>query len=361
MSALILALIPFLFLSQEESLTHKSYDGFPIEAKWSLPEGKVDRVIVLLGGSGAYDMDLDLTAASKGGKTKILWLKDVSDALVSKGFATLRYNKRNYQLQKAIEKRRKAGKNLSSSLREHLEAFKKNPLKSFVEDAKSFASFAREQYPNAKILFLGASEGTHVALFASHELGWISGVGLIGFYTQTLDIMTFEQTIYRDESYFYNMDKDNDGALSKEELGKGGAVGFALLVRIKGFDINRDDRIRLSEYRAFRLWGKSTLGDLSDYVRQELSYPSMKSILLKAEYPVAFFQGMWDNQTPAYNTMEIDAINRLKWKKSTLKFRYFEKRGHILDPRKSYYDLTYSPIAPDSLEAVATDMTQWMK
>ncbi|MDP6959011.1 MAG: hypothetical protein QF645_09380, partial [Planctomycetota bacterium] len=197
MSALILALIPFLFLSQEEALTHKSYDGFPIKAKVALPEGRVDRVVVLLGGSGAYDMDLDLTAASKGGKTKILWLKDVSDALVSKGFATLRYNKRNYQLQKAIEKSQKEGKNLSSSLREYLEAFKKNPLKSFVEDAKSFATFARERYPTAKILFLGASEGTHVALFAADELGWISGVGVIGFYTQTLDIMTFEQTIYR--------------------------------------------------------------------------------------------------------------------------------------------------------------------
>ena len=87
----------------------------------------------------------------------------------------------------------------------------------------------------------------------------------------------------------------------------------------------------------------------------------MKSILLKAEYPVAFFQGMWDNQTPAYNTMEIDAINRLKWKKSTLKFRYFEKRGHILDPRKSYYDLTYSPIDPEVLKTVASDLDLWMR
>ncbi len=360
---MILSILLFNQLASagEEPFTHTSYDGFGIDAKLALPEGNVERIVVLLGGSGVYDMDLDLTGASKGGKTPIFWLKDVSDALVAKGFATVRYNKRNYQLKKRIRAEQKAGKKLSPELLEVFENFKANPLKAFVEDAKSFAAFSRERYPEAKILFLGASEGTHVALWASQELGWISGVALVGFYTQSIDTVTFEQIVYRDESYFYEMDKDEDSKLSKAELGKGGPVGFAILMRMKGFDIDLNDHITLSEFRAFRVWGKSHLGSFARYTRQELAYPSMEEVLEKAEYPVVFFQGKWDNQTPAYNVMAMEASNRLKWKKENLKFRYFPKKGHILDPRKSYFDLHYSPIDPEALKTVVSDMDQWMR
>lgn len=342
--------------ADEEPLAHKSYDGFVIDAMLALPEGRVDRVFVLLGGSGAYGMDMDLTAASKEGKTKILWLKDVSDALVGRGFATLRYNKRSYQLQRKFQAARKSGKKVPEELEEIVGKFKANPLKAFVEDAKSFAKLARERFPRAKVCFLGASEGTHVGLWAAHELGWISGVALVGFYSQTIDTLTFEQIVYRDESYFYDMDKDEDGKLSAEELGTGGTVGFAILVRLKSFDIDRSGQIDLAEFRAFRVWAKSHIGNMAIYTRQELAYPSMESVLERATFPVAFFQGLWDNQTPAYNAMAIEAGNRLKWKKENLTFRYFPKRGHLLDPRKSYYDLAYSPIDPRALRSMVSDL-----
>jgi len=352
----------FCILAGEEPFTHQSFDGFKIDAKIALPtDGKVARVMILLGGSGAYDMDLDLTEASEDKKTKILWLKDLSEALAARGFAVIRYHKRPYQmslLNQAIQREKRMPTSDEIDLGSR---FIENPLQHFVDDAKSFAEYARKRYPEAKIHFLGASEGTHIALWAAHELGWISGVALVGFYALPLDSIMFEQTLHRDQMYFRHMDTDQDGSLTKRELHRGSKVGLALLQVFAAYDFDRDQQLSLEEYKAFFLRKFSDiLPQIQAYRLQEAKYPSMLEVLKHATFQVAFFQGLWDNQTPTYNAYAMEVLDKYHWKKG-FRFTYFPKLGHCLDPRKSPEDLFYTLIDPKALETLCKEADEFFK
>lgn len=345
--------------SEEIPFTHESFDGFKIDAKLALPEGvaeeEVARVVILLGGSGPYDMDLNLTAIAKGG-VKILWLKDVSDALAKGGFAVVRYHKRAYYTSLLGHKLQREKRTPTPEEEAPFREFIKNPLKYFVEDCKSFAEAARKRFPKAKIYLLGASEGTHVALWAAHELGWISGVALVGFYALSLDVLMFEQTVVREFQYFADVDQDRDDTLTKEELKKGKETGQALLWKFAEFDLDGDGRIAADEFRGRCLEGLSAiLETMKVYREQEAKYPSMISVLKEASVPILFFQGAWDNQTPAYNTFCIESLAK-KWKKDGFAFHYFPKLGHCLDPRDSYMDKAYRPIDAEALKKVVAEM-----
>jgi pimeloyl-ACP methyl ester carboxylesterase len=304
-------------------------------------------------------MDLDLTLASKNKKTKILWLKDISDALVGQGFAVLRYHKRPYQLGQLIRKAKEENRKLTEKESQWIQRFQENPLQHFVEDCKSFAEYSHTRFPQAKIYILGGSEGTHVALWAAHELTWVSGVALIGFYARSLDTVTFEQVDVRDETVFGTLDKDHDGFLSKKERKGLNLFDADPLDRIATFDLDKDEQVSHEEFKGYLLTAWARKADIGHAYRiQEAKYPAMFETLKKAKYPVVFFQGMWDNQTPAYNAFAAQALAKHSWKKETLYFHYFPKLGHCLDPRNSPDDRFYQPIDPEALQTVATEMNR---
>lgn len=347
--------------SDEIPFTHESYDGFKIDAKLALPEGvaeeAVTRVVILLGGSGPYDMDLNLTSVAKN-KVKILWLKDVSDALASRGFAVVRYHKRHYYVKSLIDKIKAEKRKPTEEEARLIRRSDENSLRDIVEDCKSFAEAAKKRFPKAKIHLFGGSEGTHVALWAAHELKWISGVALVGFYAGPLEVAMFEQGLARDSQYFVDLDQDRDEVLTKEELKKGGEAGISLLWKFAEFDADGDGRIAIGEFRSRCLEVlMETAESMKSYREQEAKYPSMLSVLWEASCKVLFFQGMWDNQTPVYNVLWAERLAK-KGKKDNFAFHYFPKLGHCLDPRDSYYDRAYRPIDPEALKKVAAEMDQ---
>jgi len=95
---------------------------------------------------------------------------------------------------------------------------------------------------------------------------------------------------------------------------------------------------------------------VGEYREREAKYPRPAAVIAALKCPVAFFQGEWDNQTPAWNAKAVELLNRAVWKKSNLHFRFFKGLGHALDPRDSYHDLVYRPIDPGALEAMMTDL-----
>ena len=97
------------------------------------------------------------------------------------------------------------------------------------------------------------------------------------------------------------------------------------------------------------------------YRLQEAQYPTMSKILKKTKIPVAFFQGLWDNQTPAYNAQAIQVLAKTVWKKDNLKFWFFPKLGHVLDPRDSYNDLFYRNADPEALKKVSQELDKLFK
>lgn len=359
---MLLTLAAALLVQEERAFTHESFDGFKIDAKLALPAGEVTRVIVLVHGSGMGSYDLDLTAVSKGGKTPILWFKDMSDALVKHGFAVVRYNKRNWQINELFKKAKAENRKPGDEEKAVAKRFSENALKHFVDDAKSFAEGARKQFPKAKIHFLGVSEGTHVALWAANELGWISGVALVGFYAKPLDTMMFMQGTYRDFHHFGRIDADKDGRLSKEELGKDAELGKALLPQLSGLDIDGDGALDESEFRSFLFVALSKMGEMDPGYRvQEERYPRMFEILKECRFKVAFFQGLWDNQTPAFHAMTARTLAKYVWNKDNMQFRFFPKLGHGLDPRDSMEDLWYRPADPAALKAVGEDLASFFE
>ena len=339
--------------------TIPGYEGFSLDAAIDLPdatpEKDISRVIVLVHGSGTQNMHEDLTIASSG--VKNLFFDDVSAALVKKGFAVVRYNKRNFQFNQMAAKAPSVIKS---------EAFAKliaNPLLYFVEDAKAGAEFAKQRFPNAKVYMIGHSEGTNIALQSADEMPSIAGVGLIGFYCGSLDNMLLEQIVYRPLYLFEELDTNKDGVLDEHELAADTPIAKALLKQMPALDINKDGKLQKSEFMAGNYSHVLTDFDpiMRAYRKQEASYPPQSLIIKNSAFKVAFFQGEMDNQTPAYYAKSVELVNKVLWQKDNLRFHFFDGLGHALDKRSSEVDLIFKPADQDALSAMAGELDSFWK
>ncbi len=334
----------------------KSFDGYGLEYTIDYPETKdVSRVVVLIHGSGGHDMDEDLSAASAPG-TKNLFFVDVSSALVKNGFAVVRYNKRSYQWKKTAEKDPSFVKSAG------FKKFTENPLKYFVEDAASFAKFASGTFPKARVYLLGHSEGTQVALQVADKEPAIAGVALIGFTAQAMDVSLFEQAVYRSLHVFEALDLDGNGALSREELEGSDPSAKNLKAQLVVIDLNKNGSLERSEFMGANF--SNILLDapsLPEYRRQEALYKKPAAIIKDAKFGIAFFQGELDNQAPAYNARAIQLINNLAWKKTDLKFHFFDGLGHALDKRSDFYDIVYRQADRQALAEMGSELDSFWK
>lgn len=331
----------------------KSFDGYGLEYTIDYPESKnVARVVVLIHGSGQHDMNEDLSEVSAGNKNH--FFVDVSSALVKKGFAVMRYNKRSYQWKKTAEKDAAFVKS------KKFKRFTSDPLKYFVEDASVFARFAAKTFPKAKVYLLGHSEGAYVALQVADTNSFIAGVGLIGFTAQSLDISQFEQTVYRPLHIFEKLDANKDGALDAEELKAEDLAAKSLSVQLQVLDLNKNGALDRAEFMGGNL--SNILLDapsLWEYRMREAVYKRSAAIIKDAKFNIVFLQGELDNQCPSYNAKAVQLMNSLVWKKANLHFRFFEGLGHALDKRSDYYDIVYSRADPQALSLAADDLDKY--
>jgi len=332
----------------------KSYEG--LEYTIDYPETKdVSRVVVLIHGSGPQDMNEDISEVSAPG-TRNFFFVDVSSALVNKGFAVIRYNKRSYQFKKTAKKDPAF---INSSKHKKFAA---NPLKYFVDDAASFAGLAAKTFPKAKVYLLGHSEGTYVALQVADKTPAIAGVALVGFTAQSLDISLFEQTVYRSLGIFESLDMDRSGALSQSELQKETRLAKIIAAQLEILDLNKNGLLEHSEFMAGNLSNiVLDLPSIPEYRKQEALYKRSAAIIKGAAFDIAFFQGELDNQTPAYNAKAIQLLNNLLWKEKNIHFRYFEGLGHALDKRTDYQDLVFRQADQQALSEMASDLDLYWK
>lgn len=332
----------------------KTFEG--LEYTIDYPETKeVSRAVVLIHGSGPQDMNEDLSEISAPG-TKNLFFVDVSSALVGKGFAVVRYNKRAYQWKKA------AKKDPSFVNSSKYKKYAANPLKHFIEDAASFARLAAKTFPKAKVYLLGHSEGTYVALQVADKTPAVAGVALVGFTAQSLDVSLFEQTVYRSLYFFESLDMDKNGALSQLELQKEAPLAKMIAAQFGILDLNKNGLLERSEYMAGNL--SNILLDppsIPEYRKQEALCKKSASIIKNASFDVAFFQGELDNQTPAYNARAIQLLNNVLWKETNIHFRFFEGLGHALDKRTDYQDIVFRQADQQALSDMASDLDLYWK
>ena len=139
-------------------------------------------------------------------------------------------------------------------------------------------------------------------------------------------------------------------------LDDAGQIGLSIRMQAGPYDRDKDGNLTLAEFKSLALAMNLRLDDFMDGYRvDEAKYPTAAQVLRKIEIPVLFFQGMWDNQTPAYNAMAVEALGKGPWKKTNLHFWYYPKLGHVLDPRTSYDDKVYRNISPEALESLAKE------
>jgi pimeloyl-ACP methyl ester carboxylesterase len=332
----------------------KSFEG--LEYTIDYPETKdISRVVVLIHGSGPQDMNEDISEISAPG-TKNFFFVDVSSALVNKGFAVIRYNKRAYQWKSMAKKDPSFVK--SSKFKKYIA----NPLKYTVDDAASFAGLAAKTFPKAKVYLLGHSEGAYVALQVADKTPAIAGVALVGFTAQSLDVSLFEQSVYRSLYIFESLDMDKNGALSQSELQKEIRLAKIIAAQFEILDLNKNGLLERSEFMAGNLSNiLLDLPSMPEYRKQEALYKKPAAIIKNAAFDIAFFQGELDNQTPAYNAKAIQLLNNLVWKEKNIHFRFFEGLGHALDKRTDYQDIVFRPADQQALSDMASDLDLYWK
>jgi pimeloyl-ACP methyl ester carboxylesterase len=335
-----------------EEVVLTGFGGFELPGKVTIPakieDDEVERVIVLLHGSGPQDMDEDITAHTLERQENKPFVV-LSDALVEAGFSVVRYHKRSFVVRQMI------GEDPLYLESEEFKSFNDDPLEALVEDAAAVAGYARERFPQAGIHLLGHSQGTYLGLQVAHANDWIAGVGMIGFYGARLETMAFEQVVYRSMSTFHGIDGDGDGVLSAEEMAAH-PIGMALAAGLAPIDPNGDGALTEAEYMGAN-FSNMLARELipATYTRRETEYPAVGTIVAGLEIPLVFLSGMLDNQTPAYHTMAIQACNEAEWNKTNLTFRYYDGLGHALDPRNSYDELIFRLMDPAALaDLVAT-------
>ena len=338
------------------SLSVKSFDGFELPASATVPPGTADaqvkRVVVLVHGSGAQSMDEDMSSVSAPG-TRNLFFVDVSNALVGKGFATVRYNKRSFEMARRV----KADPGFAQSAA--YKTYGRKPLSSLVSDARRFVAWAHERFPNARVYLLGHGEGTVVALQEAKDDPRVSGAALIGFRAQSVDAALVEQAVDRNAEDFDALDKNSDGVLDESELTGDGPLQKLLVNQMALLDLNGDGKLQRAEFMAGN-YASFLIDDPATHIREyrieEAAYPRPGEIIEKAKFKISFFQGEWDNQTPSYAAKAVEILNNVKWHKPELNFHFFPGLGHILDRRDSYRDIVFRPVDPAALSALASEL-----
>lgn len=350
--------LPLLLASfaAAETIEVPSYDGFALRAIVERPARGKDsdarNVVVLIHGSGPQNADEDLSSLSAPGTTNQFFV-DVSRALVAEGFAVVRYDKRTYA---ARERVRKDPAFLESPT---AKALRENPLKAIVDDAAHMVGWAKARFPNAQVRLLGHSEGGYVALQVASTVPGVDGVALVGFTYESLDAVLLEQYVYRPLWIFDGLDADKDGRLSALELKGEDRFQKAIARQAQKLDLDGDGFVGRAEFKAGNA-ANLLLDDepsLAAYRKQEAAYPRAGALLRAAAYDVCFFQGEWDNQTPAYYARGVQLMNKSAWGKKNFHFRFFPKLGHALDPRESENDLTYRPADRAALRTMAADLS----
>ena len=337
----------------------KSFDGFPLDALIELPQGlnknDVKKLVVFVHGSGPQNLDEDLSAITIPKGSTNLFFRDVADALLKKNIATIRYNKRTYEAKKRIE----ANPDYKNS--EEFKKYAEHPLEYFIKDCAFFVDYAQKEFTNAQVYILGHSEGTAVALNVAMDKKFVKGTILIGFSNESISASILEHTVYRQLSFFTNLDRNNDGFLSENELKGKDEPAKSIREQIAILDNNGDKKISLSEYKAGNYSNLIMRSDLYNqpYLVDEAKLPRPSDIIKSASFKVLFLQGEYDNQTPAYYAQSVELINKLVWKKKEMKFVYFEKAGHALDPRDNINDLNYRVVPTETLNKISKEVAEF--
>ena len=347
LAILFVFLVSQAFTWQASATKVKSFDGFPLTVFVDLPKNsKPKEFFVIAHGSGPMDADGNLSSMTLPKGSSNLVYKQIASVLNSIGYGVIRYHKRAYETLLKIQ----ADQSYMSSL--EYKAFEKNPLTTLVKDFKAISEYTRKKFKAKKVYGFGHSEGTQVALFAYVTGLKIDGMVLAGLHNERQSTLVLEQTTYRAlKLYFDRVDQDKNGLVDSKEYSAPNQNAQVLKQQVSRIDLNKDGQISRDEFLAGNYSNIITQQITStEYQRDELNYPTAAKIIEAASIPISILVATNDNQTPAYQVMAMDFLNRQVWKKKNLNFIYMQGYGHGLD-RRAYEQLLFNKVDTEKLRS----------
>ena len=144
----------------ERPLTLQGKGGLELPGMLSIPCGvpndEIEKVVILIHGSGPMGMNSDLTDATRDKQENPLF-QNVSGTLMKEGFAVIRYDKRSHVWKTRIEKDPKVAQDPAlADLPKKLYAY-------LISDVKQAIAWSKKYLKNAQNTLLGHSQGAYIA------------------------------------------------------------------------------------------------------------------------------------------------------------------------------------------------------
>jgi pimeloyl-ACP methyl ester carboxylesterase len=183
-------------------------DGLKTDAQLTLPlvgDGPFPGVL-LIHGSGPWDMDEYLPPSVTGTNEPARLLLQIAQYLSNRGFAVLRYNKR--------------GVGLNSTITD-MNAYGNLTIQDLVQDAEKALRVLKQQpeVDSSSISLIGHSEGTMIAPRIAVKDSTIKNIVLMGAAAQNLREIVYFQVVERPINIAEDaLDTDHDGLLSLQEV-----------------------------------------------------------------------------------------------------------------------------------------------
>lgn len=337
------------FSEQDTVIT--TSDGVKLAAKWALPKNSApSTVALLLQGSGNVGLDGDVSSpfvgtGYKGASAKLS--NELAETLASIGIASLRYSKRGF---------------------EDATQLPNQTIPYLVRDAQSAVELIKNQYPKAKLVIVGFSEGALVASLVASEKKNIDALYLIAPPTRSID----EIAQYQFREWPLNLvrnklDTNRDGELGLAELAVlGDRGGFPLInltaPNVTWHDIDENKNGNISIEKELVPAYEKTLQTIMAFMKSPAlnawyesmkAVPAFKEIAGKIHAPVYLYQATADSQV---NPEWIKTDEHYFSGPTTLK--YFEDLSHCFSPMDGAYGevKTSGPFDKSLLESLSKDL-----
>ncbi len=344
-----------------EIIEIKAHDNEIIVGKLDLPKGEnpVKAIVIYIPGTGPFAYERRV----KIGNRTIDYFDLFAEQFNKLGVAFFRYNTRGTQISDQPPTYDKVD----------IKKFKENIPSNQVQDLESIISGLKKRISRisqSKTLLLGWSEGTIIAsIVADRKRVNVEGLLLAGYANDTVFNIMKWQFSGVSSMIFYrkHFDKNNDGAISKEEFEKDhNNIRSSVLknVAFVHIDKNSDGKLTQEDFalllkdradKVFKaienedddwIW-KNYFRITSKWLKAHSKLEPNEDRLLRLNLPIHIFHGNEDASAPIQGVFDIQKRFNTK-KKKNLTVYIFKQHDHDLN----YLHYAYNGIISDGLKAI---------
>lgn len=347
---------------EQETISHRDLaidlgDGLTTDAQLTYPsvgEGPFPGVL-LVHGSGNIDMDGYLPPEISDTENGSRILLQIAEYLSDRGFAVLRYNKRGVGLKGTIL---------------DVGVFLNTTFQDLLQDAeKALEVLMRQPEVDVNdITILGHSEGTFIAPRIAIKDYRVKNIVLMSAEAHNLYDIVYFQLVERAIDQFQEIDTDDDGSLSIQEVKVLPSVVVDQLIEnstgewlwLPGIDPNGDGYVsiyeeRLPQWEQTFEWYTSAEYPLYKWLQSHFALESNLELIGEVPASVLILQGEGDTQTPVSEALLLEQrLTEVMHPDHTLVT--YPGLGHTFYPREGLLQWL-GPIQ----DYVLSDLAAWLK